>query len=134
MKNYIFTDKNINSGTHYYRLKQIDFDGSYTFSDVIIMVFVKPENFKLSQNYPNPFNPKTIIKYQLHEYYKAILSIYNMLGKEIKNLVNEEKLAGYYSINWDATNNYGKKVSSGIYIYQLNAGNFTQTKKMILLR
>ena len=134
MKSYIFTDKNVNSGTNYYRLKQTDFDGSYYFSDIIKIEINSPKEFSLHQNYPNPFNPETTIKYQLPEKSFITLKIYNIHGQEIKTLINDEKPAGYHSINWDATNNYGIKVSSGIYIYQLNAGNFTQTKKMILLR
>ncbi len=134
MKSYIFTDKNVNSGTHYYRLKQTDFDGSYYFSDIIKIEINSPKEFSLHQNYPNPFNPETTIKYQLPEKSFITLKIYNIHGQEIKILINDEKPAGYHSINWDATNNYGTKVSSGIYIYQLNAGHFIQTKNMILLK
>ncbi|MBM4172234.1 MAG: T9SS type A sorting domain-containing protein, partial [Ignavibacteria bacterium] len=93
-----------------------------------------PTEFALSQNYPNPFNPTTSIKYSLAENAKVTLVIYDMLGQVVKTLIDNEQEAGFYTVKWDGTNNYGGKVSSGIYIYRLNAGKFMSTLKMNLLK
>ena len=90
--------------------------------------------FTLSQNYPNPFNPTTTLKYDLPEDAMVNITIYDMMGRRIKTLVNGPKSAGYKSVNWDATNDYGRPVSAGIYLYQIHVGEFTQIKKMILLK
>jgi len=90
-----------------------------------------PEEYALDQNYPNPFNPETTIEYQLPEAGKVMLKIYNVIGQEIRTLVNEDKEAGYHKIRWDGMDNKGVKVSSGIYIYQLQVGNFLRIKKML---
>lgn len=92
-----------------------------------------PANFELSQNYPNPFNPGTVIKYQLAEACNVTLRIYDILGREVAVLVDEEKPAGVYRAELSANSN-GVDLSSGVYFYELAAGNFRQTKKMILLR
>ncbi|MBT8386042.1 MAG: T9SS type A sorting domain-containing protein [Ignavibacteria bacterium] len=88
-----------------------------------------PKEFNLSQNYPNPLNPATIIKYQLPELSFVTLKVYDVLGNEVALLVDEEKPAGSYEINFD-----GSELTSGIYFYQLKAGNFIETKKMVLLK
>jgi hypothetical protein len=93
-----------------------------------------PGQFGLSQNYPNPFNPSTVIQYQLAQDSHVGLTIYDILGQKIKTLVSGMQQAGYYNITWDGTNNSGNKVASGIYIYRLQAGNFTKTLKMNLLK
>ena len=92
------------------------------------------KTFALNQNYPNPFNPETKITFQFPQASQVTLRIFNILGKEIKTLVNEQYQAGKHTVNWDGKDNLGNVVSSGIYFYQLRAGNFTQAKKMILLR
>jgi hypothetical protein len=88
-----------------------------------------PTQYSLSQNYPNPFNPSTKIKYQMPKSGLTTLKIYDILGKEVATLVNENKMAGYYEINFDAS-----QLASGIYIYQLKANDFVFSKKMILLK
>ena len=93
-----------------------------------------PTEFALRQNYPNPFNPITTLRYDLPENALVNITIYNMLGREVKILVNQTQDAGYRSIIWDATNDYGKPVSAGIYLYQIQAGEYMQTKKMVLLK
>ena len=93
-----------------------------------------PDEFKLSQNYPNPFNPETNIRFQLPEASKVTLKIYNILGQEIKTIINKNLGAGYHSMKWDGTNNIGLKVSSGVYIYRIKAGSFTAAKKMVFLK
>ena len=93
-----------------------------------------PSEFSLSQNYPNPFNPTTNIKYGISENARVSLVVYNILGQAVRTLVNAEQQAGYYSVVWDGMNDFGSKVSSGIYIYRMTAGNFTSTVKMNLLK
>jgi len=94
----------------------------------------QPDNFKLFQNYPNPFNSETIINYQLPFDCYVVLKIYNILGREVKTLVNENKTAGYYSVKWDGTNTSGIKVSSGIYLYKIKTKDFIEKKKLIMLQ
>ena len=88
-----------------------------------------PNSFLLSQNYPNPFNPKTIINFQLPKFSSVKLFIYDVLGKEISILVNETLKPGSYNIEWDASN-----YASGVYFYRLMAGDFSETKKMVLVK
>ena len=88
-----------------------------------------PDNFELSQNYPNPFNPSTTIRYSIPELSNVELKVYDILGSEVASLVNEEKDSGVYTVSFDASN-----LSSGIYLYRLQAGSFIQTKKMILIK
>ncbi len=95
---------------------------------------LKPETFRLEQNHPNPFNPITTLRYDLPENSLVNITIYDMLGRQIKTLVNQTQDAGYRSVIWDATNDYGKAVSAGIYLYQIQAGEYLQTKKMVLLK
>jgi len=129
-KEYEFIDLNIGlSDRYYYRLKQIDNDGTFEYSNVVAVNVGIPNQFNLSQNYPNPFNPTTTIKYQIPELSFVTLKIYDVLGNEITNLVNEEKSAGSYEVDFNATT-----LPSGIYFYKLQAGNFVETKKMVLLK
>jgi PKD repeat protein len=93
-----------------------------------------PKTFALHQNYPNPFNPVTTLRYDLPEDGFVNITIYDMLGREVKTLINQTQGAGYRSIIWDATNDYGKPVSAGVYLYQIQAGEYMQTKKMVLLK
>ncbi len=111
--------------------------GSLDWFDISTAVKEKistPGNFSLSQNYPNPFNPTTIIKYQIAKESNVSLAIYNTLGQMVKTLVNTIQPAGSYSITWNGTNQAGLKLSSGIYFYRLNAGNFVVVKKMMMLK
>ena len=93
-----------------------------------------PGSYSLLQNYPNPFNPITTLRYDLPENSFVNITIYDMLGRKVKRLINETQDTGYRSIIWDATNNDGKSVSAGIYLYQIHAGKYMQTKKMVLLK
>lgn len=90
--------------------------------------------FHIYQNYPNPFNLETNISFQVPEASYVVLKVFNLLGKEIKTLVNETKPAGYHTVRWDGRNNYGNKVVSGLYLYQIKAGNFSCIKKMALMK
>jgi len=93
-----------------------------------------PIVFSLHQNYPNPFNPTTSLRYDLPENNLVNITIYDMMGREVKTLVNQIQDAGYKSVIWNATNDYGKPVSAGIYLYQIQAGEYISTKKMVLLK
>ena len=93
-----------------------------------------PNKFMLHQNYPNPFNPITTLRYELPKYSYVNVTIYDMLGNVVNNLVNTNQSSGYKSVQWDATNNQGEPVSAGVYLYKIQAGEFSQTKKMILLK
>ena len=95
---------------------------------------VIPITFVLHQNFPNPFNPITTLRYDLPSNVLVTLSIYDMLGREVTQLVNTTQEAGYRSVQWDATDSFGKIVSAGFYLYQGRAGEFVQTKKMVLLK
>ena len=95
---------------------------------------ILPDEFVLSQNFPNPFNPATEIRFQLPEANLVVLRIYNALGQEIRTLVNSEYQAGFHSVSWDGKNSNGNPVSSGVYFYKLEAGSFSQIKKMSLIR
>jgi hypothetical protein len=93
-----------------------------------------PAIYELKQNYPNPFNPNTLISYELPQESNVNIKIYNSIGKEIKTLVNEFKSGGQYQVNWDGTDNLGEKVSGGTYFCQLKADDYSQTRKMVLLK
>jgi hypothetical protein len=93
-----------------------------------------PVTYTLHQNYPNPFNPVTTLRYDLPENDMINITIYDMLGRQVKTLVNQTQDAGYRSVIWDATNDYGKPVSAGLYLYQIQAGEYISTKKMVLLK
>jgi hypothetical protein len=92
------------------------------------------ENFSLSQNYPNPFNPTTTIEYELKRPETIKINIYDINGRLVRELINEEKNTGHYSINWDGKDNSGKIIASSTYFYQIQAGSYTQAKKMIFLK
>ena len=93
-----------------------------------------PETFALHANYPNPFNPSTTISYDLPEQAQVTLGIYDLLGKQIKTLVNQSQDAGNKIAMWDGTDNLGRQVSAGVYLYRIQVGEFSQTRKMLLLK
>jgi hypothetical protein len=104
-------------------------DGKFEYSKVVEVEVISLTSYSLEQNYPNPFNPSTTIKYGLKEKGNVKLTLLNLLGEEIAILVNEEQDKGYHKVELNAQN-----LPSGVYFYQLKAGNFIDTKKMILLR
>jgi len=126
---YSFSDQNPITGKSFYRLKQIDFDGTSEYSSVVEVVFGVVSEFALDQNYPNPFNPSTTIKYSIKEKSNVELKIFDLLGSEIASLVNEEKAPGNYDVSFDASS-----LSSGVYLYTIKAGSFVQTRKMLLMK
>ncbi len=129
LQTYSFSDNNLDAGKYQYRLKQIDFNGSFEYSNIINLEIISPNKFSLEQNYPNPFNPTTNIQYTMGSKQFVSLKVYDVLGNEIATLVNEEKSAGNYKVEFS-----NKNISSGIYFYVLQAGSFIETKKMILLQ
>ena len=120
-----FTAK-IASGDHVY---WTDISGEVLVDDIAEFSNVRPAVFKLNQNYPNPFNPVTMINYQLPMTSDVELSVYNLLGQKVATLVNVRQRAGYHQIEWGAGG-----FSSGIYYYRIEAGDFQDVKKMVLLR
>ncbi len=129
-KEYSFLDNDIAAaGKYLYRLKQIDNDGSYEYSQIIEVDFDLPINFELSQNYPNPFNPSTTIGFNLHKSGVVTLRVYNLMGEEIKTLVEGYREAGIYTINFNAEGH-----PSGMYLYRLSTNSFTETKKMLFMK
>ena len=93
-----------------------------------------PKEFVLHQNYPNPFNPVTSLKYDLPKDGLVNITIYDMIGRVVKTLVNGSQTAGFKSVQWNATNDRNEPVSAGLYLYTIQAGEFRQTKKMMLLK
>jgi hypothetical protein len=131
----------VSSVANYYRVAAVDHSGNQSdYSEVMDVAVVAiddeltPDVFAIHQNYPNPFNPTTQIKYDLPEDALVTINIYDVMGRSIKSLVNSNQPAGYRSIQWNATNNLGDPVSAGMYIYMIQAGEFKQTKKMVLLK
>ena len=119
----------INATSLEYKLKQIDYNGNYSYSEIVAVTNLAPNGFILEQNYPNPFNPSTIIKYSIPASKFVTLKVYDVLGNEIATLVNEDKQAGTYEVEFNAI-----YLSAGVYYYTLITDNFVQTKKMILLQ
>jgi len=128
-KDYSFVDANPQRSELSYRLKQIDTDGSFEYSDIIKVQLDSPVEYKLSQNYPNPFNPSTIIEFAMPTSGYVTLKVFNSLGQEVTELINKEMIAGNHSINFNASN-----LSSGIYFYRMSAGKFVKTNKMLLIK
>jgi len=129
IQNYSFTDENLSPGNYSYRLKQVDFDGTSELSDVIDVEVSAPIDFSLSQNYPNPFNPSTRISYSIPTDGYVTLKVYDVLGNEVASLVDEQKQSGSFDVNFNAS-----ALSSGVYYYTLKAGEFTSTKKLVLMK
>ena len=96
--------------------------------------YTQPTDYKLSQNYPNPFNPETTITYGLPIESHVTITIYSILGQRVKTLVDEMKSAGDFSVTWDGTNESGERVTSGMYIYSIEAGNFRLSRKLMLMK
>ncbi len=128
-QNYSFTDNPAEYGKYFYRLKQIDYDGTFEYSNQIEVEITFPSAFELGQNYPNPFNPSTIISWKMASPDHVLLKVFDVLGNEIITLVNETKPVGSFSVEFD-----GSQLSSGTYIYKLVTGNFTEIKKMSLIK
>jgi Secretion system C-terminal sorting domain len=133
-KSYSYTDQSINSGKYYYRLQQIDYNGSFNYSNVVEVEVSLPTEFSLEQNYPNPFNPLTSIQFSLPVDAQVTIGVYNLVGEKVDEVVNKDFSTGSHKVNFNAST-----LTSGIYFYQIDAtGNngktFTSVKKMTLLK
>jgi len=126
---YSFTDQSVPVGQYLYRLKQIDLDGSFDYSDQVEVDIISATNYVLMQNYPNPFNPSTRISFSIPQSGFASVKVYDVLGNEVATIIDKELSAGSYEIQFNASG-----LTSGVYYYTLKSGNFVQSKKMILLR
>ncbi len=131
---YRFVDQSPMTGKFYYRLKQIDFNGEYSFSEVIQVSKGVPKEFHLFQNYPNPFNASTTISYYLPEYCFVEIKIFDINGRLVNYLVNEFQEAGKQIINWNGTDPDGTIVPSGMYFYKITALNTTKFKSMAMVK
>jgi len=134
---YTYTDQDVKAGNiYYYKLADVDFNGNTTFHGPISVTVeaLTPAKYALEQSYPNPFNPETAINFSIKEAGKVSLKIYNLQGQVIQSLVDEEKLAGSYSIIWNGTNDQGVRVSSGTYLYTLKVNGFEDTKKLTFMK
>jgi len=129
-KSYSFSENNLQPGKYYYRLKQIDKDGGFAYSNTIeVNVTSEITEFSLQQNYPNPFNPTTIINYSLAKEGNVRLTVYNAIGSKVATIINGYKPAGNYSVQFNGSN-----LASGIYLYRLESGNYNAIKKFILMK
>ena len=131
---YSFTDKNVQDGKYYYRLKQVDLNGASGYSSTVEVNVVMPRVYSLEQNYPNPFNPTTQINFSLAADSRVTLKIFNILGQEVTTLINKNFVAGTHTVSFNASN-----LTSGVYLYRIDAAgidgeNFTAIKKMILTK
>ncbi|WP_295104057.1 T9SS type A sorting domain-containing protein, partial [uncultured Candidatus Kuenenia sp.] len=132
--NYVYLDQNVEAGTYTYRLKQIDLDGSFEYSNAVEVEVLGLREYTLSQNYPNPFNPSTTINFSLAVDSKVSLKVFNVLGQEVASLLNGQMSAGSQKVSFDASS-----LNSGVYFYRLEADGidgqkFSSTKKMILTK
>lgn len=128
-KEYSFTDTPDGGISFQYRLKQIDTDGQYQYSETVAVDIAAPAQFELKQNFPNPFNPATTITYNLPRDGFVSMKVYDIVGSEIETLVNEEKKAGSYLITFDGT-----KLSSGVYICKMSGNGFVRSIKMLMVK
>jgi hypothetical protein len=134
VRNYNFVDQNVASGTYSYRLKQVDFDGTFEYSNTIEVEVLGVKEFALGQNYPNPFNPSTTINFSLAVGSKVSLKIFDVLGQEVATLINGQLAAGSQEVSFDASS-----INSGVYFYRIDASGvdgqkFSSVKKMILTK
>lgn len=128
--NYSFRDGNLQSGKYKYRLKQIDYNGNFEYFELNGNVEIEiPAKFTLKQNYPNPFNPLTKIDFDLPEKGFVVLKVYDILGRELLSLLNENKEAGFYTVEFNAD-----KFNSGVYIYRLTVNGISAIKKLVVLK
>jgi len=134
VSDYEYVDFISSPGKYYYRLKQIDFDGSFNYSKVVETEVEGPQVFVLSQNYPNPFNPSTMIKFSLPVDSYVSIELFNTLGEKVVQLTNRDYSIGNHELSFDAS-----KLSNGVYYYTINANgvdgsSFVSTKKMVLMK
>ncbi|HOT96098.1 MAG TPA: T9SS type A sorting domain-containing protein [bacterium] len=128
-QSYGFTDSKVEVGTYFYRLRQIDRNGAFTYSDVREVEVTAPQRYELTQNFPNPFNPQTEIVFRVKQEGMVTLKVFDLLGREVRTLVNEKKTAGVHRVTFDA-----HALPSGVYVYSITMGSFHDVKKMLLVK
>jgi V8-like Glu-specific endopeptidase len=126
---YTYTDRELQVGTYFYRLKQVDFDGTFTYSPEVEVSVMTPDDFTLFQNYPNPFNPSTKIKFAIPVKTQLQLNVYNILGEKVAEVFSGTLEGGFHEFVFDAQN-----LSSGVYVYRIESDKFTDSKKMSILK
>jgi hypothetical protein len=126
---YSFTDRNVDAGVYAYRLRQMDYDGSFEYSQRVEVEIALPLHYSLEQNYPNPFNPTTTINYSIPQAGAVRIALYDVLGNEVETLTDSQHEAGKYEILFDASG-----LSSGVYYYRIQSGEFISTKKLMLMK
>jgi hypothetical protein len=129
IQSYSFTDKNVTGGSYAYRIKQMDYDGKFEYSDIVEVEVLTADDFRLSQNYPNPFNPSTTINFLLPIEAKVHLAVFSINGELVKVLVDDVRSAGSHDVTFDASS-----LASGTYVYRLTSGDITLSKKMLLIK
>jgi hypothetical protein len=132
-RNYSFTDVNVAAGNYLYRLKQLDYGGNYSLLKIVEVTVLPPDNYVLMQNYPNPFNPNTRIAFNVPTSSHTILKVTDVIGNVVATLLDGFIPPGSYELDFDASSINGG-LPSGVYFYTLQAGDFSVTKKMMLLR
>ena len=133
-QNYYFNHKELKTGAYLYRLKQIDFNGTFQYSKEVKVEIISPNEFVLEQNYPNPFNPSTKISWQSPVSGHQTLKIFDVLGNEVATLFDEYREAGRYEVEFNVAQISRPEISSGLYLYKLTAGNFSAIRKMMLIK
>jgi hypothetical protein len=134
-KLYTYIDSHVENGRgYYYKLEDVDKNGVKIQHEAIYVVNNLPREYELTQNYPNPFNPTTSISYQLPKDINMSIRIYNIMGQEVRTLIDCKNMAGYHTVIWDGQDNNNSRVPSGVYFYTLQTDDFRQTKRMVLLK
>ncbi|MGD9898905.1 MAG: FlgD immunoglobulin-like domain containing protein, partial [Calditrichaceae bacterium] len=133
---YEYVDRNVAAGEAYlYKLESVSVSGLRVDERTIEVAVPVPDQYALFKNYPNPFNPTTNIRFQLPDVQNVKLAVYDIRGSLVKTVVNNQAFpAGEHTVTWDATDNNGSRVASGMYIYRFEAGKFSKIDKMILLK
>jgi hypothetical protein len=126
---YRFKDHPLYDGTYHYRLRQVDYNGSFEYSNEVEVNIFRVSSFELSQNYPNPFNPTTTISFQLPEATYITLKVFDALGTEVATIAEGKYPAGVHEVNFDA-----KELSSGLYMYRIISGSNELTRKMMVVK
>ena len=135
MHSYSFTDNTAEPGkTYFYKLADVSYNGSITMHEAREVTIELPQEYSLHQNYPNPFNPETLITFSLKESGLVNLNIYNMNGQLVRSLVSENRNSGQFDVVWNGRNDLGMQVPSGIYMYRIQINDYSQTKRMVLMK
>ncbi len=134
LNSYEYSDKNLKEGSYYYRLRQINLNGTFKVYSEVAVTVEKPVRFNLEQNYPNPFNGETAIAFNLAADTFVDLSIFNSMGERVATLIRDELTSGWKTVKWRGVDDYGRNVGSGVYLYRLAAGDYSAVRKMILLQ